>query len=162
MSFSSFLKTSFTQYQWWKNYELVWLMEWLIAWFFIILFLVLSPFPFLLDTFLELKDCVKVPSLLSYHVCAHLLGEFFYLGSDVFHEEITLPPYHENDCWFVESVYVEEHGMRCSDVVCAYCISIDTQVLLAYFFTALLSAFISSADVTSFRSPFTYTVFIEV
>ena len=72
-----FLKNSFTKYQWWKNYVLVWLMEWLIVYVVVILFMIIYPFPLLFDTFLELKDFVKVPSLLSYHVCAHLIGELF-------------------------------------------------------------------------------------
>ena len=71
-------------------------------------------------------DCAKNPSIISYHACAHLLGELFYLVLEVFHEAITFPPSHENNGWCVKFVDVEENGQGCYDAVWAYCISLDT------------------------------------
>ena len=132
---------SFIKTQLWKKYLSVWLFEWLIGWVVVILFLIQYPFTLILDTFLEFRDCVKSLSILSYQAWANLFGEFFYLGSEVFHEEINLPPSHENDCWCLELVDLEEHSKGCSDGVCPYSISLDTHVLLAYCFHRALEWF---------------------
>ena len=117
-------------------------------------------FLFLLIHSWNLRDCVKFPYLLYYHACAHLLGELYYLVLYAFHEAITLPPSQENDSWCVEFLMYRSMAwdvlILCVPTVSALIPSFSLPIA----FTEILSDLISSADVTSFHSPCTYTVFI--